>query len=379
MKKTIVFLFAVLIIAACSSRKENQFLISGSVIGADTGTVYLMKLDSLGWVSMDSAVLKKGEFELKGSVTAPEKYKLAIRGYSLSYPFFLENSDIKVVLHNDSIGKIDVTGSATQDVYNQFMVKSDSMGEAMKKLDEQYSKADSAGDTATVKKLEAKFDEMDRSIKDMILDFAKAHGKSVIGPYLIIQNSYRFELPDLQAAAAAFDTALSASRYYKSVEQRIAILKSVQIGQPAVQFTMNDTTGKPVELSSLKGKYLLVDFWASWCRPCRAENPNVVKAYQAFHAKGFDVLGVSFDRDKSKWEKAIKDDNLTWNHVSDLKFWGNAAGKLYGISSIPSNVLLDKDQVIIARNIKGEELFNKLTELLGAPAKASKGKKPGKK
>jgi peroxiredoxin len=213
----------------------------------------------------------------------------------------------------------------------------------------------------------------------VIIAFAKANGKSVIGPYLIIQNSYRFELEDLEAMAPAFDTSLHASYYLQTLKKRIEILRSVQIGQPAPQFTLPDTTGKPVPLDTFKGEFLLVDFWASWCRPCREENPNVVKAYQAYHSKGFDVLGVSFDRNKEKWEKAIQDDKLAWNHVSDLKFWNCAAGKLYGISSIPANVLLDKDQKIIARNVKGEQLMKKLEELLGPPAKAPKSAKPSKK
>jgi len=140
----------------------------------------------------------------------------------------------------------------------------------------------------------------------------------------------------------------------------------VQIGQPYIDFTQNDPQGNPVALSSVvkENKYVLVDFWAAWCQPCRRENPNVLNAYQKYHDKGFTVFGVSFDSQKQDWIKAIQDDGLTWTQVSDLKGWGNAAGKLYGIQSIPQNILIGPDGKIIARNIRGEALQDKLKELM---------------
>jgi len=368
MKKNVIIFAVAAILLSCTGKKGNQYKITGVIKGTKAEMVYLQKMDSTGWVTMDSTAVKNGEFEFKGKVDSPDRWNLTIKGKEMAFPFFLENSDIKLVVHADSTGLLEVTGSANQDLFRKFNENNDSIQKLINAMDPVYAKADSLRDTATMKKLDDKFNAFDKEMKKLIIDLAKNHPASPAGPWLIMRNSYRFELPELDSLLGVFDTTLSHSFYYKAIAKRIGILKRVQIGQPAVNFTMNDTTGKPVTLSSLKGNILLVDFWASWCGPCRAENPNVVKAYAGFHKKGFDVLGVSFDRKKEKWEKAIKDDKLTWTHVSDLLYWGNAAGKLYGISSIPSNVLLDKDQKIIDRNLRGDALIAKLTELLGPPA-----------
>jgi len=374
MKKYLFILFVGAMLASCTGNKD-QFTIKGKVNGVDSGMIYLQKFDVDQWVKVDSSKLEKGEFSFKGSSALPEMWHIVMDEKQIMLPVFVENAGIKVEIYVDSLDKSLITGSPSHDIYQKYLTMNESVYKKMDENTMEWKKAKDANDSATMKRTDSVSNELDKEMKKQLQDFAKANNKTVVSPYLVVRNSWQFELPDLEELLAAMDTSLNGSQYVPALKKRIEILKRVEIGQMAPDFTLNDTTGAPVALSSLKGKVLLVDFWASWCSPCRAENPNVVRAFQAYHKKGFDVLGCSFDQNREKWLKAIKNDKLTWTNVSDLKGWGNAAGKLYGINSIPANVLLDKDQKIIGRNLRGEELMKKLEEIFGPAVPEKKGKK----
>ena len=375
MKNFALLFVALMVLISCNAKKSGEYRIKGTVKGTETGLIYLQKVDDGSWIKTDSAKIEKGEFTFTGSQNNPEIRYLVLKGGRSAQSFFIGNYEIDMKLDMDSVERSVITGSPEQDTYKKYLDKSADLNKKTDKLYEDLKKAKEAKDTITMKALDAQSGSMEAMTKQLIVDFSKGNHSSVVAPFLIMKNAWQFELKELESLVAVMDSSLQNSIYLQNLKRRIGILKSVEIGQMAPDFSLNDTTGKPVSLSSLKGKVLLVDFWASWCSPCRAENPNVVKAYQAYHAKGFDVLGVSFDTKRDRWLKAIRNDQLTWNHISDLKGWANGAGKLYGIMSIPANVLLDKDQKIVGRNLKGEDLLKKLAELLGEPAKPQGKKK----
>jgi peroxiredoxin len=210
---------------------------------------------------------------------------------------------------------------------------------------------------------------MDQMMKDVLayeLDFIINNPRSFAVPPILRSLAPNMQTSELESIINAMDPAVAKTPVIIELKARIALLKNVDIGKKAPDFTMNNPQGIPVSLSSKIGaKVLLIDFWAAWCSPCRAENPNVVKVYKEFKSKGFDIFGVSLDRSGIEWNKAIGDDNLTWTHVSDLQYWNNAAARLYGVNAIPANFLLDENGIIIAKNLRGEALYNKVKELLG--------------
>ncbi len=363
MRNVIVILVFALALISCKSSK-NEYSIKGSIAGIEKGKVYLQKIVDGKPVSIDSTDIVSGKFTFIGKMEMPDLRLLRLDKQTHFAEFFLDNASITVIANKDSLRSTKITGSPSQDIFRIYINEMEKLNKDVNTLRGKYQSAVSSGNTNEADKAKIDYQAMIDNNKVFTKNFVKEHSNSVVAAFIAFaQLANQVDIAELDAITSKFPAEISKSEYVLKLKELIQAQKATAIGVIAPDFTMNDPEGKPIQLSSLRGKVVLVDFWASWCGPCRQENPNVVKLYGQFHPKGFEIIGVSLDRTKDQWVKAIKDDNLTWIHVSDLQFWQNAAARLYAVYSIPQSFLLDKDGKIIAKGLRGEELGKKLAEL----------------
>lgn len=379
MRKLFVAGMAMTLFAACheagkqtaaSASASGGFTITGTIAGVDSNKVYLTYREADSTYK-DSATLKNGAFSFTGRVAGPVMFTLAAPfipnpGSAPYLSFFAANDQVTIEASGDSLSKASVGGSATQQqylAYRKYMQGYSDRSDSLMKLYRAAVKNGKPGKELE-DRLDKAFDTLEKDKQSAIMAWVKGNPRSVVGAWAVTR-SLLYE-PDVKVLAplySSLDTSVKLSEYGKIIYKSLAIAEKLQPGLPAPDFSQTDTSGHPVSLSALKGKYVLVDFWASWCGPCRAENPNVVKAFNRYKDKGFTVLGVSLDDNRSNWLKAIQQDKLRWTQVSDLNGWKNAVAKQYGIQAIPSNFLLDRDGKILARNLRGDDLDKKLADI----------------
>jgi thiol-disulfide isomerase/thioredoxin len=383
--RTTLFLLPFALAFACSnassSSASSDLELKGKLSNAHGETIYLEQLSAEAVKAVDTAVIDdKGEFTINAPVTETGFYRLKITDKNFA------------TLILDAGQHVSITGDA-QDLGNTYKVEGSPDSKLFWDLNQRsadnYRKRDSIQRSfqafaatvntpgkAMVKKDSMRIDSMSNSLEKPYMALIAEHNKylqdfieknpSSFASLAAIQQLPADEfLPTYIRLDEGLIKKYPASSYIKSFHASVESQRKLAIGTPAPELTMNTPDGKPLSLSSLQGKVVLVDFWASWCGPCRAENPNVVKAYNKYKSKGFDVFSVSLDADKDKWIAAIAKDGLVWkNHVCDFKHWQSPVVQLYNFNGIPYNVLIDKKGNIIAKNLRGEDLEKKLAEVL---------------
>jgi peroxiredoxin len=338
--------------------------------------IVLSYVDSSENMITDSAILRNGRFEFAGHVAYPVRASLELyhqggrsaNGQPDILTVYLDSGPVKLI-SEDSVKNAIVKGSTLNEQYTDLKAALKPFNNQFAALSEANASyaAEKGDEKAMMPGMKEQWEAVANEKKAVVKQFIAGNPASYLSLEMLpLVLSFPYKLEELEPVFYALAPAVRNTAAGKKMADQIVKLKTISVGSLAPDFEQNDTSGVPVKLSSFRGKYVLVDFWASWCQPCRADNPNLVRCFNKYKDRNFTVLGVSLDRpnDREKWLKAIHDDGLVWTNVSDLAFWKNAAAKLYGVHAIPQNYLVDPSGKIIARNLHGEELDKKLNELL---------------
>ena len=355
---------------------ENEYEVTVKADGVFDGLRAYLKTNEnpRNPIATDTAVVYKGGFTFKGQIEGTEMRSLTIDGVNGQTTLLLEAGNIEVVVYKDSIYKSTVKGSFNNAVFNdykkQYKAKIDDLTSIKRSLME------SQADPVISNSLKKEMDSLGTELKNFGFNFIKANTNAdfslLLLNRLIDQNGF-----DLTLASEAYDQIDNSVKIKTTNNQIISNriktkIKSakkselVTIGKIVPNFSAPNPQGKLIELNKIKGKVTIIDFWASWCKPCRVENPNLVKLYNEYHSKGLEIISVSLDREAQKdfWIKAIEKDQLNWYNISNLKFWQEPIAKLYGVNSIPATFIIDENGILIAKKLRGAQLDQKIKELL---------------
>ena len=337
--------------------EQQKFIVFGEVDGMEGDTLFLAARNIEGrWDTLGVVVVESRIFRFEGSVPRPLIAQVQGKSRHQVLPLFLENQSFHIYLNKGQFEQSEVNGGGLQKSYNEFMMQKADIYKEMPELEKAFAEARKAGERETCRQLIERNDELDSIYRESEFRFLKEQGNSLPGLYVVFKQNPRMRFERLKPMYDLLSDEMKDTPYGKIITQRYLDAKITAKGEIAPDFTLLTPEGDSLSLYSVKAKVKILDFWASWCGPCRAENPNMVAIYHEFKERGLEIISVSLDSNREAWLKAIKEDGLTWRHVSDLKGWQSSAAQLYKISAVPSVFVLDATNRIVGSYVRGENI-----------------------
>ena len=364
-------LSSLVLLSSCGS-SNNQFELIGNADVSDGTMIYVLQADQNNQpYIIDSTSVQSNSFKFKGISSTPQISYIQVEGVNGYVLTILENGDINADIYKDSISKSKVYGTKSNDDFIKYKAETKYLVDIMNNISSDAQSAIMNGDIDTAMELEKEYNSKEREVMlyewDFIVDNLDSYMSALLLEVFMIENKVNKD--SIIDVYESFSNRIKVSDVGKNIADLLSQFDDpIEVGEIAPDFTAPSIDGPDITLSNelLKNKVTLLDFWAAWCRPCRVENPNLVRLHKKYKNAGFDIIGVSLDRTREQWEQAVIDDNLPWTQVSNLNFWNDPVARRYSIRAIPQSYLLDKDGLVMGKNLRGQELEDRILALLNA-------------
>jgi len=364
---SLTLVFSLLIIS-CNSLEPDSFIVEGSTDFEDGLSVYRVKAGPNGQpITVDTAKIIKGTFKFEGLISQIDINFINIEGLNANIPVIIEEGVIKAEIFKDNLNSPKIGGTQSNNDLDQYRVSTKAYTDKLQLIAQEIKQANSVGDNILAEDLTSEYRVIEQELSVFEKGFMNSRPSSYIATLILERLVFTKKVPQTEAVVVfkGFDQKIKESVSGKKINAIISKpINPNAIGAISPAFEAPNQFGEILSLESMKGKVTIIDFWASWCRPCRIENPNLVRLYKRMHDKGLEIISVSLDKSKASWIQGIEDDGLIWNHVSSLKYWKEPVALLYGVSAIPKAFILDENGVIVAKDLRGAQLDAKIEELL---------------
>ena len=366
MKKIFTLLYLTFFFVLSSCGKNNSYTLNGNIDVEDDTKIYILQADQNNQPFIkDSTSVKSGQFNFKGMSATPQISYMQVEGVNGYVLTIIENGTISADIYKDSITKSRVFGSKSNDDFIKYKLETKSLVNDMNSISFAAQDAIMSGDIETAAELEKDYNKIQQKVLlyewDFITDNLDSYMSGLLLEVFMVENKVNKD--SIIDVYESFSNRIKVSDVGKNIaDLLIQYSDPIDIGETAPDFTGPSLNGSNITLSEELSKHsvTLLDFWAAWCRPCRIENPNLVRLYKSYNDSGFNIIGVSLDRTQEQWEQAVEDDNLLWTQISNLNFWNDPIARRYSIRSIPQSYLINSDGLVIGKNLKGNDLEEKI-------------------